>query len=448
MRFLPAAITQNWTLKLVALVLAVLLWLFVRVDVPSREALSGVPVDIVIADEEWLLASDPEPGQVQVTFSGSTGSLLRLVTEPPRVQISLDAVGGTDTVLAITRENVLFPPDAGLLVENIEPASVLVSMERVLTRFFPFQVATIGSLPSNLALTALPVAAPTRGRVQGAASAVDELQRIPLEPVDLSLLTGSGRVAAAIDAEAMDGFTVTPSDVEVVFRLENSVDRTFDNVPVVIEGGSGLVSDPEFVGVTLHGGGISGRGARPLRLAGAGAGSALAGRGHGDRAPGRGPRGSSAGHRHGNAGQRARAGSGAPGARADDGGGHAQTHPRSGNELRRNVRRPAARARSQIARDSLAGRPPQIYGGVVPELAARAHLSRVDAVVEAAAPRGRCDSRGRGPPSPSRQGPDSSERCWWAWFGPRRSPMGEAFRSLASITWRPICSLRCSNGPS
>lgn len=255
MRFLPGILTRNWTLKLVAFVLAVLLWTLVRVEVPDRQAISGVPVDVRVTDQAWLLAGDTEPAQIQVGFVGPTRGLLRLVADPPVVVLTVDSVNGGDSLLTIGRDDVRFPADAGLTVESIEPASVRVSFERMMSRFFPFQVSTIGTLPSSLALTSLPMAAPTSGNVRGSASAVSELQRIPLEPVDLSLLTATGRVGTTVSEEAMAGFTVTPDQVEVIIRLEPAVDRTFDNVPVVVEGEAGMTTSPDFVGVTIHGAG-------------------------------------------------------------------------------------------------------------------------------------------------------------------------------------------------
>ena len=253
MRFLPSILTRNWLLKLVAFILAVLLWAVVRVEVQDRRVVTGIPVQVTVNDEDWLLAADPTPAQVDVGFLGPTGGLLRLASEPPSVEISVDAIEGSDTLLAISRENLRFPDDAGLTVESIEPASVQITLERKLSLRFPFQVGTIGSPNPTLALAQLPMAAPSHGRVQGPASQVGQLQRIPLHPVDLSVLTGSGSVTTTIDAEAMEGFSVTPAEVQVEIRLETAVDRSFETVPVVVEGTSGLAADPAAVGVTIHG---------------------------------------------------------------------------------------------------------------------------------------------------------------------------------------------------
>ncbi|MDH3223033.1 MAG: hypothetical protein OEO23_04890, partial [Gemmatimonadota bacterium] len=92
MRFLPGILTRNWTLKFVAFTLAILLWTLVRVEVPDRQAISGVPVDVQVNDDAWLLSGDAEPTQIQVGFVGPTRALLRLVAEPPVVVLTVDTV--------------------------------------------------------------------------------------------------------------------------------------------------------------------------------------------------------------------------------------------------------------------------------------------------------------------------------------------------------------------
>ena len=158
MRLLPGILSRNWTLKLVAFTLAVLLWTLVRVEVPDRQAISGVPVNVTVADVDWLLAGDTEPAQIQVGFVGPTRGLLRLVSDPPVVELNVDTVSEGDTVLAIQREDVRFPQDAGLSIESIEPPSVRVAFERRMSKLFPFQFTSIGVLPPSLALTNLPQA--------------------------------------------------------------------------------------------------------------------------------------------------------------------------------------------------------------------------------------------------------------------------------------------------
>ena len=57
-RFLPGILTRNWTLKLVAIVLAVLLWLIVRVEAPDRQSIPSVPVVVQVSDAALLSVRD------------------------------------------------------------------------------------------------------------------------------------------------------------------------------------------------------------------------------------------------------------------------------------------------------------------------------------------------------------------------------------------------------
>ena len=64
----------------------------------------------------------------------------------------------------------------------------------------------------------------------------------------------------------------------------------------------------------------------------------------------------------------------------------------------------------------------QRFGGVVPEIAARAHVERILPVIDEAL-RGPASRWPISTPSPSPIRRGWPARCWWAWWPPRRSAL-------------------------
>ena len=76
------------------------------------------------------------------------------------------------------------------------------------------------------------------------------------------------------------------------------------------------------------------------------------------------------------------------------------------------------------------------YGGVIPELASRAHQQNIIPVVDTALKEAGTRRPTRSTPSPSRAAPDCWARCWWACRSPRGFPSRTTSRWSRSITFR------------
>ncbi len=251
---IPRFAVRNWTLKLTALFLALLLWIAVRVEAPDRQSISGVPVQVVVNDPDWTLVGEPDPASVDVFFSGPMRALLALGSQPPPMRIVLDEISSADTVLALSRDWVLLSPESGVAVDELAPATISLSFDRLETATVPYEIRTVGSLRPGLAFAVEAVAAPARARVRGPARQLEQLSRILLAPLDLGELEKSGPVRAIIDTTVLgSGVSVDPRVVEVEFTLEPSLVRTFPGIEVLLENGADLEVEPAFIDVIVEG---------------------------------------------------------------------------------------------------------------------------------------------------------------------------------------------------
>jgi hypothetical protein len=118
------AITRHWELKLLAVVFAFALWLFVMTSEKSDVVLTapiellGVPAGLVVAGGE--------PESVDVQLHGLRGSLARLAPDQIRARLSLAGVEPGEVTLRVLPEHIIVPP--GVTVLRISPSRIRLTL--------------------------------------------------------------------------------------------------------------------------------------------------------------------------------------------------------------------------------------------------------------------------------------------------------------------------------
>ncbi len=255
MGFLRGLVTQNLSLKLASLFLAVLLWTVHRAETRLRQSLTGVPVRVELADPAWALSEAPLPAEIEVVFNGTTRELLQLAVDRPVLNIPVDQVHQGDTIIFLRREWLRFPGQ-GVAVEGYQPSSVRLTFEPIQSRTVPLKATSAGALPAGLALSAPVSPDPRVIRVSGPESRVTALDSVRLEPVDLTIVERSGAYPVQVDTTGMGILNLSLSEADVIVQVEDQVRREVMGVPVVPSGGGGgRVVDvrPSVVSVLLFG---------------------------------------------------------------------------------------------------------------------------------------------------------------------------------------------------
>lgn len=260
MSVLPQVVTRNWRLKLAAFGLAVFLWAVVTVQPRNRQTLTSVPVQVVVNDPSWTLAEPPVPSSVDVRLGGPTRELLQLArgVEAGVVRIPIEAVTDRDTVVRLRNDWVRLNDGSGLVVEAILPATVQLRFEPTDSTALPLSVRVRNELPEGLSLAQPLGLTPPVVRVRGPSRMVEDLDSIPLEPLDLSAVDRSGQYTVAVDTAGLGGLVVEPTGATLSVFLEPTVERVIGGVPVVLEAAEGvdttsLVFSPSSIQVTLMG---------------------------------------------------------------------------------------------------------------------------------------------------------------------------------------------------
>ncbi|HEX7118066.1 MAG TPA: YbbR-like domain-containing protein [Longimicrobiales bacterium] len=227
MPFLLDLLTRNWTIKLTALLIAVLLWTIVKSDEPTRVPVENVPIEVALRDPGWMLASPPSPPTATVIFSGPVRELARLAVAQPRVVIPVDEVSDSIEVRQLRTGWVQLEGDLSRTrTEDIRPGAVLLAFERLTTRLVPVTVRTRGDLPPGLDFAAPLRVEPPAVRVSGPRRAIEALDSVVTVPLELGGLRGSAAITAELDTTELRGLILSPATVDVVVRVKPAVQDT------------------------------------------------------------------------------------------------------------------------------------------------------------------------------------------------------------------------------
>ncbi len=252
---LSGLIIRNWRLKIAALALAMLLWVTMRLtdDRLGRLTIPGVEVRVEQVHRDWFLQQGPLPSTVQMSVSGPQGALARVAMSRPAMVIRVDSVLSEDSVVTLIPDWVSNVDRTSVTIEDFAPSSVRLLFERNKEEEIPVSLRLTGSLPDSLAMVAEPRANLLFTRVRGAASVVDELETVFLEPFDLGRMTGSGRYDVALDTAGLGGLAVNPVSATLTVEVATMTSRVVA-LPVAFPGTAAeLLAEPATAAVTLYG---------------------------------------------------------------------------------------------------------------------------------------------------------------------------------------------------
>ena len=141
--------SRNWTLKLSAFGVALLLWVAVRAEAPTRQELRDISVRVEVGDPEWALVGGPMPPTVTVRLGGPSRELIAMAVDRPTIVIPLEAVTSGDTAVSLSNSWVRVQDRPGVVVEEIQPSSVRLTLEPIERVMLPVATRIEGELPRS-----------------------------------------------------------------------------------------------------------------------------------------------------------------------------------------------------------------------------------------------------------------------------------------------------------
>jgi len=181
-------ILRHWELKLLSLVAAFALWLFVAAEEKGEVVLSA-RVEYVHVPGDLLLTA-AAPAAVDLQVRGWRSALARLGPDDLRPEVDLAKFGAGDAVAQLLPGDVRAPRDVTVL--RVSPSRLHLTLEPVATAEVRVVPRLVGSPEPGFALRGVSVT-PAVVEVRGSRSEVLGRSELPTVPVDLSAARGPVR---------------------------------------------------------------------------------------------------------------------------------------------------------------------------------------------------------------------------------------------------------------
>jgi len=248
------AVTANPGLKIVSLLFAVFLWLYVTAQVGGTETftvpllLSNIPDSLIVVNEV--------PDRVEITVRGGRSELLKLrVFGKVQGVVDLAASRRGETVVRLTPGILRLP--AGFKSDDAavdSPKSLMLVFEPVVRRYVPVTAVFERAIPRELILVSRPVVTPERVLAAGAGGIMDGVRSVETQPIRFK--GGTGRYSRRTALRPGARVEVIPGEVLVEFEIARRAVRTIEGIPpTLLQQEEGLVIEyaPRVASLTVEG---------------------------------------------------------------------------------------------------------------------------------------------------------------------------------------------------
>lgn len=239
---------EDWTLKLVALLISLGLWFAVTGQrTPTTIRLRNVQLDFQLPND-MEISNEPRR-DIDITVSGSSDALENLNRRELVARVDVSGYRPGDRVVQLTDKIIDLP--SGIKVVKIEPNTVPLRLEPSIEREVEVEARREGNLPEGFELYNV-VVAPARVRVRGPLSHVNAIQKAMTETIPME----GRRETFSIQQVAIDipDQKITVIDPVVNVRLEigeQRIEKSFAGVNVLSN--NGAQARPPQASVTLYG---------------------------------------------------------------------------------------------------------------------------------------------------------------------------------------------------
>lgn len=179
-------ITQNWALKLLSLVFALMLWFFImgerRLEVNYR-----VPLELQNLPRELMVANEI-PSMVDVRISGPRTLLMKV--SPNDISITVDLTGLSPGLTSFRRLEERLNLPSGLRVTRLSPSFVDLRLERIQQKTVPITI-TLSGEPMSGFVVANVRANPDHVAIEGAEGELKNVTEVSTDDVDLTGVNSS-----------------------------------------------------------------------------------------------------------------------------------------------------------------------------------------------------------------------------------------------------------------
>lgn len=173
-------LTENWTLKLLSLVFALILWMFIMGE-RRQEVGYRVPLELQNIPAELMIANEV-PSLVDVRISGPRTLLMKVSPNDISIAVDLTDLQPGLTTFKRLEERLNLP--SGLRVTRLSPSFIDLKLERIKQKRVPVKISLVGEPLLGYQVGRV-TASPAQVLIEGAESELKSVSAVTTEAVDL-----------------------------------------------------------------------------------------------------------------------------------------------------------------------------------------------------------------------------------------------------------------------
>jgi YbbR domain-containing protein len=250
MAILRDYIYENTTLKVVALLIAVLFWAAVTRQENVSRTFAGVSIEYANLAPGLTISNDGLR-TATVRVSGPRSKMESLRSDNLRVRLDLANTKAGERVLPLERNAVIVPSNINVL--EVEPQRTYLTIEPLVIRQVKVIPRFINNLPPDYELVSYRVS-PSLIKIQGPESRVNAIADAPTEKMSLAEHRASFIERPNIDIKDTTVYIVGSPTIEVQVAIEQiRATRQLTGVPVRINGSEAFSATPTTITVEVEG---------------------------------------------------------------------------------------------------------------------------------------------------------------------------------------------------
>jgi YbbR domain-containing protein len=211
MDFVRKYIINDWKLKGLSVVLAVILWFAISHVGESKLSVS-VPISPANLEKDFMINSmDTE--DVLVMISGPVSVLKNLRPKDVKVPLDLGELKNGRHIVNIQKTDIVVP--RGIEVEAVKPGYVVIEIERTLEK----RLKTIVKLDNKWkTLYSVKSWYPQYVIVEGPKVSIEKIEAIDTFPIDGNFMAAEEELDVALDTKGLLIRKVRPETIRVIIR--------------------------------------------------------------------------------------------------------------------------------------------------------------------------------------------------------------------------------------
>jgi len=221
---------KDLLLKLISLALGTLIW-FLAVGTDQIDVSMNIPIEVLNLPKNLVIYNQYQK-EISVTLRGPRGIIQELRNRPP--SLSLDLSKATSDTIVLNTETLSFPLPSGISILRMQPASITLSIDKLLERQIPVTAVTEGDVAKGYILKEISLT-PDKILISGPESLVTLEETLKTYMIDLSGLDHSTTLPVHLDLspEFMEliGETTVIAKLAVVDKF---VEKKVKKIPINI----------------------------------------------------------------------------------------------------------------------------------------------------------------------------------------------------------------------